>query len=52
MILSNWDPPYCVQLHVVSGPTTTLPFQVEDAARPEEYFHRVFTHIKRLCRTY
>ncbi|KAH9924394.1 aspartyl-tRNA synthetase cytoplasmic [Fomitopsis serialis] len=36
------------KLFVVLGPAATLPFQVEDAARPEEYYQREGAHFPRV----
>ncbi|KAH9830768.1 aspartyl-tRNA synthetase, cytoplasmic [Rhodofomes roseus] len=36
------------KLFVVTGPASTLPFQVEDAARPEEYYRREGAHFPRV----
>ncbi|KZT64350.1 lysyl-tRNA synthetase [Daedalea quercina L-15889] len=36
------------KLFVVTSPSSTLPFQVEDAARPEEYYRREGSHFPRI----
>ncbi|PCH43826.1 aspartyl-tRNA synthetase [Wolfiporia cocos MD-104 SS10] len=37
-----------LKLFVVVGPTVSLPFQVEDVARPEEYYHREGAQFSRV----